>query len=188
MRVLPLIVWAAAVSLLVHAETGKRDFTVYRDETYGFELIYPKSWIIIPPRMGDTRVKVANSDRKSLEDCVVQTNTAAYYEKYDPQKFVAEMMRQQEKVVAGMQARFPGIVLQEGGKTYFGNDAAHYLVFDLPPMDQGSQVRITTIQVRTAKNGTRYTVSCGAPQTRFNKLRPMYNAIVKGFRIGPPAP
>lgn len=155
---------------------------VFRDDTYGFILTYPKDWTSVRTTNQRTRLKIVSDRGAGAEDCGVNVQTEPRIKNMTPEQVVSGLA-DDATFIRAIRTALPDAKIVSGGKTSIGRQAAKFYQLSYTVRSRGIDVPMKMLQVQTARREHLYTVSCRARAKEFERRLPEFEKVMAGFSL-----
>lgn len=165
-----------------HAKSSEPRLKSYRNAEHRFGMSYPASWQQFQPKTSLTKFKVGNLE--TGDSCTVGVHFSEVLRRHDTKESL-KTINAQVFVRQLTESGFKNVRSIESGPTTLSNRDAFYAVINMTRSAMGTDFPNRAIMVITNKNGNVFTLTCGTSPVRFDRMRPLFTAILSTFVIDP---
>jgi hypothetical protein len=182
-QALLLAVLVACLSPLhSYAKPPVPKLAIYRSAEHRFAISYPSSWQQFQPNTSLTKFKAA--DLEAGDACTVAVHFSEVLRNLDTKESL-KSMNAQVLVRQLSNGGLNNVSAIESGHTTLSNRAAFYAVLNATQSAMGTDFPHRSIMVITNKKGFVYTLTCATTPARFDRMRPLFTAILSTFVLDP---
>lgn len=159
------------------------EYKTYKDTEYPFLLTYPISWAQATPTEPDTRILIGSENGAGGADLNVNVSFNKKLESFTPQQFVEFIKAHSEVPRNALIGVYPSAIIESSGATYLSSRPAYFIKSNFTIRSLDEEMKITALQIQMLFEGNLYTITCRAPQARFDEYYPVFKRIIATFNV-----